>query len=284
MGTLKLILTVALGLALAYGALVAVLWAIQDRLLFPAGIAAEAGTPLPGDAPRLTLATPDGDTLHGVRLTPPASPVAERIIILGFGGNAWNAEDAAAYLASLFPHTEVVTFHYRGYRPSTGRASVDAILADAALIFDSVRGDADNQSSGVRIVAAGFSIGAGVAVQLARDRKLDGLLLVTPFDSLAAVAAHHFPWLPAARLMRNAMRSGELLRGLDVPAAFIAAERDEIIPRERTSLLRGAASRMVYSRTIQGAGHNDIYERAEFATAMREALAALERAWQQPSP
>ena len=75
------------------------------------------------------------------------------------------------------------------------------------------------------------------------------------------------------------MRNGELLRDLDVPSAFIAAERDEIIPRERTSLMRGAAKRMVYSRTIKDAGHNDIYQRGDFAVAMREALAAIESAW-----
>ncbi len=122
-------------------------------------------------------------------------------------------------------------------------------------------------------------IGSGVAVHLARERKLDGLILVTPFDSLAELAAHHFPWAPAARLIKNPMRNAEMLKGLEVATAILAAEDDEIIPRERTSVMRGAAKRMVYSRTIQDAGHNAIYERQEFANAMREALAAIERTW-----
>lgn len=271
MAVLKFVLV----LVAAYVTLVVVLWAVQDRLLFPSSQATTTGTPLPGDAPRLTLTTSDGTEIHGVRLTPPATPVTNRVIILGFGGNAWNAEDAAAYLYTMYPDAEVVVFHYRGYGPSKGRASVDALIADAPLIFDKLREDAPD----ARIVAAGFSIGSGVAVHLARERTLDGLLLITPFDSLAVLAAHHFPWVPAARLIHNPMRNAELLRGLNVPTAIIAAEHDELIPRESTSEIRGAAKKMVYSRTIKDATHNDIYRREDFATAMREALAAIRQTW-----
>ena len=44
-----------------------------------------------------------------------------RLLILGFGGNAWNGQDVASYLHQVFPEADVMAFHYRGYRPSTGR-------------------------------------------------------------------------------------------------------------------------------------------------------------------
>lgn len=273
-------LKILAALAVAYAVVIAVLYAVQDRLLFPTDMALQTGTPVPADAPRLELTTSDGETLHGVRLTPPAAPMTDRLIILAFGGNAWNAENAAVYLFNLYPQAEVVAFHYRGYAPSTGRASVDALIADAPLIYDQIREDAEKQGGTARIIAAGFSIGSGVAVHLARERKLDGLILVTPFDSLAELASVHFPWVPAAKLLKNPMRNGDLLKGLDVPTAIIAAEHDEIIPRERSSVMRGAAKRLVYSRTIKSVGHNDIYENQDFANAMREALSAVEGVWQ----
>jgi pimeloyl-ACP methyl ester carboxylesterase len=262
-----------------YLAVVGVIWAIQDRLLFPADLAAQGGTPVSPDAKRITLPAADGVTLHGVKLSPPATPMVGRVVILGFGGNAWNAESAAVYLYTLYPQAEVVVFHYRGYAPSTGRASVDTLVADAPMIYDKIAEEIRAETPGVRIVAAGFSIGSGVAVHLARERKLDGLILVTPFDSLAELAAHHFPWLPARSLIRNSMNNAMLLRGLNVPTAILAAEHDEIIPRERTSEMRGAAQRLVYSRTMKDAGHNDIYDHPDFAHAMREALAAIEKTW-----
>ena len=67
------------------------------------------------------------------RRRPAAKP---RTLILGFGGNAWNGSDVAAYLHQIFPQADVIAFHYRGYRPSTGSPSAEALLADAPLVHD----------------------------------------------------------------------------------------------------------------------------------------------------
>lgn len=269
------VLKLLLVLAAAYAAAAAIMWAVQDRLLFPAHVAHAQGTPLAPDTPRVALDAPGGARLHGVRLVPDASPVRDRLIVLGFPGNAWNAEDAAAYLRAMFPQAEIVAFHYRGYGPSTGRASVAALLDDAPLIYDMARESAPE----ARIVAVGFSIGAGVAVHLARARPVDGLILVTPFDSLAALAADHFPWLPARALIRHPMKNAEMLTGLDVPAAIIAAENDTLVPGARTADLRAAARRLVLNRTIADADHTDIYGRQAFTFTMREAMERITMAW-----
>jgi uncharacterized protein len=59
---------------------------------------------------------------------------------------------------------------------------------------------------------------------------------------------------------------------------LIAAERDEIVPTERTDALRGAVHNLVFDSTIPGAGHNDIYVRSDFQDVTRRALAAVLRA------
>jgi hypothetical protein len=248
-----------------YAALLLLIFAFQGRLLFPAGAVGGAG-PLPRGAERLSLDTPDGHRLHGIHIRPSAS--GSGTLILGFGGNAWNADTAAVYLHTLFPEADVVAFHYRGYRPSTGTPSAQALLADAPLIYDlavaRLRAD--------RTVAVGLSIGSGVAAGLAARRPLDGLVLVTPFDSMGKVAARHYPWLPVRWLFRHEFRAAEWLRDSPVPTAIIAAERDTLIPAERTDGLRRAVARLVFDRTIPRAGHNDVYDRPEFRAAMREAL------------
>src|SRR5215212_870474 len=95
-----------------YLALLLLVFAYQGRLLFPAGSVGGAG-PLPAVAERLTLETGDGNRLYGVHLPPGTKPSGT--LILGFGGNGWNAETAAAYLHDFFPEADVVVFHYRGY-------------------------------------------------------------------------------------------------------------------------------------------------------------------------
>ncbi|HET9638794.1 MAG TPA: alpha/beta hydrolase [Allosphingosinicella sp.] len=250
---------------LLYAALVVLAFAFQARLLFPAGAVGGAG-PLPPGAERLVLDTPDGNRLQGVHI-PPAKARSGTLII-GFGGNGWNGEAAAAYLHVLFPEADVVAFHYRGYRPSTGTPGAPALLEDAPLIHDLAVG----RVRPARTVAVGLSVGSGVAASLAPRRPLDGLILVTPFDSLGKVAASQFKWLPVRLLFRHEMTPAQWLRGSPVPTAIIAAAEDTLIRTPRTDGLRGAVGRLVYDRTIAGAGHNDIYDRPEFRAAMREAL------------
>ena len=59
--------------------------------------------------------------------------------------------------------------------------------------------------------------------------------------------------------------------------AIVAAQRDEIVPAERTDALRKKIPKLVFDRTIARAGHNDIYARSDFQEAMREALLAVTR-------
>jgi hypothetical protein len=173
----------------------------------------------------------------------------------------------------LFPECEVVAFHYRGYAPSTGAPSAEALLADAPLIYDFAVGKLKPD----RIVAVGFSIGSGVAAALAAERKVVGLILVTPFDSLKAVAQSMFPWLPIGRFFEHEIDAKEAIGKVRAPVAIVAAERDEIIPPARTDALRPRVSHLVFDRSIAHAGHNDIYARSDFHAAMREALEAVSK-------
>lgn len=268
MRLLKLVLV----LAAAYIAVVAVMYAAQTQMLFPTQLAAGSSSMLPKSAARLEVETPDGERLRGVHVASARDRPGERLVILGFGGNAWNAEGLAAYLHGVFPDREVVAFHYRGYPPSTGRPSAAALLADAPVVFDHVL-----ETLGVgRVVAVGLSLGAGVAADLAARRSLAGLILVSPFDSLEALAREHFPWAPVGWLLRHHMATAESLRGVATPTALIAAGRDTIVPPRRTEAVRRAIPMLVLDRTIAQAGHNDLYGHPDFRAAMLEALARFE--------
>lgn len=241
----------------------------QSQLIFPTHAVPRAG-PWPRSAKELSLTTPDGNQLAGIHILPD-EPAADPLLILGFGGNAWNGQDVAEYLHELYPQTNVVAFHYRGYQPSTGTPSAEALMMDAPLVYDL----AIEQVKPERKIAVGFSIGSGVAAQLAARRNLDGLILVTPFDSLKTVAQSLFPWLPIAPFFDHEIDAAAAILGVKVPVAILAAECDEIVPAERTAALRTQIPNLVFDRTIGGAGHNDIYARSDFQEAMRAALAAV---------
>jgi hypothetical protein len=245
------------------------MFGFQSHLIFPTHAVAPAG-PLPTGAERLSLKTADGNELVGIHIPADRSD-EEPILILGFGGNAWNAQDVAQYLHELFPDDEVVAFHYRGYAPSTGSPSSEALIADAPLVFDF----AIERMQSKHVVAVGFSIGSGVAASLAAVRRLDGLILVTPFDSLKAVAQSMYPWLPIGPFFEHEIDAVSALEKVKAPVAIVAAERDEIVPSDRTDALRKRVPNLVFDRTIAKAGHNDIYARSDFHEAMREAMGRL---------
>ena len=241
----------------------------QSHLIFPAHAVPPSG-PLPPGAELLSLDTPEGHKLAGIHI-PADEPAKGQPLILGFGGNAWNGQDVAEYLHQIFPDADVVAFHYRGYAPSAGSASAEALIADAPFAYDF----AVKRLKPKRIIAVGMSIGSGVAAELATHRKLDGLILVTPFDSLKAVAQSMYPWLPIGPFFDHEIDAAAAIAKVKIPVAIIAAQHDQIVPTALTERLRGHVPNLVFDRTIAMAGHNDIYARSEFHAAMREAVNRL---------
>lgn len=259
---------IAVALA-AYGLIALLFAALQTKLLYPA-YAVPAAAPLPPGWQTLTATGADGTALVGVH-APPSRPADERLLLLVFPGNGWNAVDAAALVHQLVPRAHVVAFFYRGYRPSGGRASSAALLRDAPLVLSAAQAEVGP----ARTVLVGFSVGTGVAAATACRPGVDGAVLVTPFDSLTRVARMHYPWLPVRLLFRNEIDAAAALAQCRTPVAIIAAGEDRVIPAASTDGLRKAVPRLVFDRTIAGAGHNDLYARAEFADRLAQALSAV---------
>lgn len=264
--------TIAGILVVGYLAIVTLLALAQTQLLFPRWMIVSTPT-LPDTAVPLALEREAGVTLHG-HLLPGAAPADTRPLLLGFGGNATDAAELALFLHDVLPEHDVAVFHYRGYGPSDGRPSAAALLDDALAQFDSLQSDA----SGRGVVTVGFSIGVGPAAHLAGERDLAGVVLVTPFDTLHAVARQHYPWIPVDWLFRHHMAPRTSLAGSATPIALITATRDTIIPPQRADALAQALETnepgVVFNARID-AGHNDIYARSDFHAALREAVEAV---------
>src|SRR5271157_1472791 len=260
----------ALGLTALYAAIITAMYFAHTWLLFPTALARAAPVQPPTSTQYLEVKTHDGESLAGMRIRSVGAKAEGAPTLVGFGGNAWNAWTMALTLHALFPDRDVVTFHYRGYAPSSGRPSAQALFSDSLMIFDHLV----RTQAGERIIPVGFSIGAAVAAYLARHRPVAGLIMVTPFDSLEAVARDLYWWAPGL-LLRHRMPTIELVRGSLAPTALIIAKRDTIVPARRSAPLRQAIRNLVFEGAID-AGHNDLYDRPAFAATVREALARIE--------
>jgi uncharacterized protein len=255
-----------LALAALYAVVIAGMFVAQTWLLFPTAVAGSARVRLPASAQRLQIQMPGGERLAGVRIPAQGTTAECASTLLGFGGNAWNAEAMGLTLHALFPHRDVVAFHYRGYSPSSGRPSARALFSDSLTIFDHLL----QTQAGEAILPVGFSIGSAVAAYLANHRNVAGLIMVTPFDSLEAVVRDLYWWAPVGPLLHNSMPTIEFVRGSNIPIALIIAQRDIIAPERRSAPLRTAIRNLVFERSID-AGHSDLYDHPDFAKAAREA-------------
>ena len=252
-----------------YAVIVGIAYFLQTWLIFPASLVG-GNVALPASALYQQIEIDDGGHVVLVRIPSKSESTEPKPLLLGFGGNAWNADAVALLLHRMFPEHEIAALHYRGYHPSGGRPSAQAIFDDARRVVDFLGDDLIEKP-----VAVGFSIGASVAVELAATRPLQGIVLVTPFDSLKELAAIHYPWLPVRWLIRHRMETAETLRDLEVPAAIITAGNDNVVPESRSSPVRDAAANLTSSSEIENAGHNDIYDTAEFAAALRDSVSAV---------
>lgn len=259
------------GVAL-YGLYVGSLYLFQDKLVFRRDMATTPNYPLPANTERLELRTADGETIRGNLVRARRQP--SRGLVIGFSGNAWNADDCTTFIANRMDDVDIVVFHYRGYAPSTGTPSEAALFADALLIHDTlVKGMAPE-----RVYAFGFSLGSGMAAYLAAHRELTGQLLVTPFDSIEAIARKRYPGVPVRWLIKNPFRSIDHLKNRPVPTAVVLASDDRIVPRERSERLIASLANPVLVETIPESTHVGLYDMAAIDELLRRSLDVLEAA------
>lgn len=226
---------------------------LQDRLLyFP-----ERTTIANVVSERLS-AWPAAHDFRGVAAEPPGAARGTAIIFHGNAGHAGQREYYAAALTRL--GLRVILAEYPGYGPREGGAGERILVDDAEQTVVRAHG-----LYSPPLLLVGESLGAGVAAAAtARQRdRIAGLMLITPWDRLESVAAHHFPWLPVGWLLRDRYDSVANLASFDRPILVALAERDSIVPARFGMALYESLSAPKRLKVVSGAEHNDWIERVD---------------------
>jgi uncharacterized protein len=174
---------------------------------------------------RLTLATPDGETL----VLWYAPPDGDRPVILFLHGNAGEVADRADRLAFYRSRGFGVAFlSWRGYGGSTGRPTEPGVLTDAKTAYDHLRGLGHRAA---RIVLVGESLGTGPAVITAAENPVAAFVLEAPYSAAVDIARRAYPWLPVGLLMRDQYRSRDHIARVRAPLLILHGEADRVIPQ-----------------------------------------------------
>jgi fermentation-respiration switch protein FrsA (DUF1100 family) len=233
-----------------YGAVLALLYTGQRALLFPRSTdkitAAQAGLQ---DFEDIVLTTPDGERLVAW-WKPPMPGKALILYFHGNGGSLWNRRFRARSLTQSGRGLLLVS--YRGYAGSTGSPSEEGLRIDAHAAY----AWATLSYEPARIVLYGESLGTGVAVHLAAEREVGGLILDAPYTSTADVAQTIYWYVPVNWLMRDQFRSLDRIGAVRAPILVMHGERDGVIPIGFGERLFAAAPEPKQFLRIPGAGHS----------------------------
>lgn len=241
--------------AIAYAG-VALFMFLQQRSLqyFPTNKnLTPAGVGLQGVAEE-TIVTPDGERIVGWF----AEAQPQRPTILFFHGNGGEVGDRAERL-SYYAHEGfgVLFVSYRGYGKSTGTISETGFVTDALAAYDWLA----NKGIGPgQIVVVGESLGTGVGVQLAAQRKIAALALEAPYTSAADVAAPLYWWLPVRLLMKDTFHSRDFIKANRAPLLIQHGGADSVIPVEQGRRLFDMANEPKELVILPGVGHEVLHQ------------------------
>jgi fermentation-respiration switch protein FrsA (DUF1100 family) len=252
-----------------YACALTVLFVNQRSLLYPASdwrtTAAEAGLSGFQD---LVLQTSDGERLVAW-WKPPRPGKALILYFHGNGGSLWNGRLRAQALTAS--GRGLLMISYRGYSGSTGSPTETGLHTDARTAYDWVRHSYEVS----RLVAYGESLGTGVAVRLAGEQPLAGLILDAPYTSTADVASLTYWYVPVSWLMLDQFRSLDIIQQVRAPILILHGTEDRTIPIAFGERLYAAAPEPKRFVRIEGGSHSRNLEQGGMA-AVEDFLAPIE--------
>jgi hypothetical protein len=230
-------------LLLGYAALCAVLYLLQDRLIFfPGAVQHEPRGPHVQPA---SLQRADVVLRGWIVKAESTGP-----LVIYFGGNG----EELSTLVDVFVRVDATTvlMNYRGYGDSEGEPSAAHLISDARAVVDAMR---RRMGEDRRLILFGRSLGSGIAALTTRFAQVDATILMSPYRSLTRLAQRQVPFVPVRWLLRHRIDTTTALDTLPGRMLVLYATRDHIIPTDESRafvrLLKHAPAVVEFT-----AGHN----------------------------
>lgn len=214
-------------------------------------------------------------TQDGINLKAWYAPAKRKpVTIVFFHGNADSLQTAAQianpYIAAGYGF---LVAEYRGYSGLPGTPTESGLYDDARAYLRNLM--ARNIES-KDIILYGHSLGTGVAVQMASEFHVGGLMLLAPYLSIPKMAQIDFPFFPSSWLALDRFDNERKIKYIHTPLLIANGSRDQVVPPSHGAKLQSLANEPKEFHSFPDRGHNDAFD--EFAPL---SLDWIERTWRE---
>lgn len=146
--------------------------------------------------------------------------------LLYCGGSSESVELRRAAMGRAFPSHTRYLVPYRGFGPNrTAKPSEQGLKDDSLRLFDFLG------QRHAHVDVLGRSLGTSVALHVGARRPARKLALITPFDSIVAVARQHYKMFPVGKILRDHHEAWKDACNIQASSLVCLAGRDTVTPK-----------------------------------------------------
>ena len=242
--------------AALYLVIVASLFLAQRRLLyFPSHSYATLTTAHAHKAfTEISVKTRDGIELKGWYAPASGKPCT----IVFFHGNGDSLANAAQIAGPYIDHGYgFLLTEYRGYSGLPGTPTETGLYDDARAYLNYLN---SRGIAGREVIPYGHSLGTGIAVQMASEYDVGGVMLLAPYLSIPKVARDSFPFFPSSLLALDRFDNEKKIKRIHAPLLIGNGSADTLVPPSQGEKLYSLANDPKEFHSLPGAGHNDAFD------------------------
>ena len=116
---------------------------------------------------------------------------------------------------------------WRGFNGNAGKPTEKGLYQDARSAVDWLINQGISEES---IIIYGESLGTGVATEISQNDNFAGIILESPFTSIADAAKIYYPYLPIDLLIKDRYDSLKKIKNINTPILIMHGKKDDVVP------------------------------------------------------
>jgi len=110
------------------------------------------------------------------------------------------------------------------------------------------------------LILYGESLGTAIAVEVAQNKNLAGVILESPFTSMVELSQQYYPLLPVKFLLKDKYETIKKIRNVNSPLLVLHGKLDNIVPFSMGERLFNKANEPKFKYFVQNDDHMMRYD------------------------